>query len=112
MATVITPRVKEVRVYDGNRAGAYGLLLCKPDLVACVPITPMTPFVEAIWQYVADGRLNAELVEADGWTERIEHYSTDAISRELARAEGREEIIQYYSLRDVCLTISTERRRA
>lgn len=34
----------------------------------------------------------AELVEADSWTERIEHYSTDAISRELARAERREEI--------------------
>lgn len=66
MATKIIPRVKEVRVFDGNRAGAYGLLLCKPDLVACVPITPMTPLVEAIWQYVADGRLNAELVEADG----------------------------------------------
>lgn len=51
---------------DGNKACAYGVLLCKPDLVACVPITPMTPLVEAIWQYVADGRLDAELVEADG----------------------------------------------
>ena len=51
---------------DGNKACAYGVLLCKPDLVACVPITPMTPLVEAIWQYVADGKLNAELVEADG----------------------------------------------
>ena len=66
MAANIIPRIKEVRVYDGNRAGAYGLLLCKPDLVACVPITPMTPLVEAIWQYVADGKLDAELVEADG----------------------------------------------
>ncbi len=66
MTASITPRVKEVRVYDGNRAGAYGVLMCKPDLVACVPITPMTPLVEAVWQYVADGRLNAELVEADG----------------------------------------------
>jgi phenylglyoxylate dehydrogenase alpha subunit len=61
-----TPRTKEVRVLDGNRACAYGLLLCKPDLVACVPITPMTPLVEAVWQYCADGLLNAELVEAEG----------------------------------------------
>ena len=66
MASRITPRVEQVRVFDGNRACAYGVLLCKPDLVACVPITPMTPMVEAVWQYVADGRLNAELVAADG----------------------------------------------
>jgi phenylglyoxylate dehydrogenase alpha subunit len=66
MTTKITPRVKQVRVFDGNRACAYGVLLSKPDLVACVPITPMTPMVEAVWQYVADGKLNAELVAADG----------------------------------------------
>ncbi|MFC2012150.1 phenylglyoxylate dehydrogenase [Chloroflexota bacterium] len=66
MAARTTPRVEQVRVFDGNRACAYGVLLCKPDLVACVPITPMTPMVEAVWQYVADGRLNAELVAADG----------------------------------------------
>ncbi len=66
MATGIIPRVERVRVFDGNKACAYGVLLCKPDLVACVPITPMTPMVEAIWQYVANGQLNAELVAADG----------------------------------------------
>jgi phenylglyoxylate dehydrogenase alpha subunit len=66
MLTKISPRVEQVRVFDGNRACAYGVLLCKPDLVACVPITPMTPMVEAIWQYAADGRLDAELVEAEG----------------------------------------------
>ncbi len=66
MATKITPRVEQVRVFDGNGACAYGVLLCKPDLVSCVPITPMTPMVEAVWQYVANGRLNAELVAADG----------------------------------------------
>ena len=66
MVSKVTPRVKEVRVLDGNRACAYAVLLCKPDLVACVPITPMTPVVEAIWQYVADGLLDTELVEADG----------------------------------------------
>jgi len=66
MVSKLTPRTKEVRVLDGNKACAYGVLLCKPDLVACVPITPMTPLVEAIWQYVADGQLDAELVEADG----------------------------------------------
>ncbi|MFC2021140.1 phenylglyoxylate dehydrogenase [Chloroflexota bacterium] len=66
MAIRTTPRIKEVRVYDGNRACAYGVLLCKPDLVSCTPITPMTPLVETIWQYVADGLLDAELVEAEG----------------------------------------------
>ena len=73
MTTKITPRVEQVRVFDGNRACAYGVLLCKPDLVACVPITPMTPMVEAVWQYVADGRLNAELVAADGEINALSH---------------------------------------
>jgi len=66
METMDVPRIKEVRVMDGNRACAYGVLLCKPDLVAGVPITPMTPLVEAIWQFVADGKLDTELMEADG----------------------------------------------
>ena len=73
MATKITPRVEQVRVFDGNRACAYGVLLCKPDLVACVPITPMTPMVEAVWQYVADGKLDAELVAADGEINALSH---------------------------------------
>ena len=73
MTTKITPRVERVRVYDGNRACAYGVLLCKPDLVACVPITPMTPMVEAVWQYVADGKLDAELVAADGEINALSH---------------------------------------
>lgn len=34
----------------------------------------------------------AELVESDDWTDRIEHYSIDTVSRELAKSEGREEI--------------------
>ncbi len=66
MQNRMNPRIEAVRVLDGNKACAYGVLLCKPDLVACVPITPMTPLVEAIWQYVADGKLKSELVEAEG----------------------------------------------
>jgi phenylglyoxylate dehydrogenase alpha subunit len=66
MTTRVKPRTEAVKVLDGNKACAYGVLLCKPDLVACVPITPMTPLVEAVWQYVADGKLDSELVEADG----------------------------------------------
>ncbi|MFC1874413.1 phenylglyoxylate dehydrogenase, partial [Chloroflexota bacterium] len=66
MVSKVTPRTEKITVMDGNRACAYGVLLCQPDLVACVPITPMTPMVETIWQYVADGLLDAELVEADG----------------------------------------------
>ncbi len=66
MVNKVTPRIEKIKVMDGNRACAYGVLLCRPDLVACVPITPMTPMVETIWQYVADGLLDAELVEADG----------------------------------------------
>jgi len=33
----------------------------------------MTPLVETVWQYVADGRLDAELVEADGEINGLSH---------------------------------------
>jgi phenylglyoxylate dehydrogenase alpha subunit len=54
------------RVLDGNRAGAYGVLLCRPDVVATYPITPQTPLVETLYKFEAEGLFDPEMVEPEG----------------------------------------------
>ncbi|MDO8692260.1 MAG: phenylglyoxylate dehydrogenase [Dehalococcoidia bacterium] len=59
-------RTSEIKALDGNKAAAYGVLLCRPDVIAAYPITPQTPLLEALYRYHADGRLDAEMVEVEG----------------------------------------------
>ncbi len=59
-------KIPEVKALDGNKAAAYAVLLCKPDVIAAFPITPQTPLLEALYRYHADGRLEAEMVEVEG----------------------------------------------
>ncbi len=54
-----------IAVMDGNRAAAYGAMLARPQIVCCYPITPQTPLVEYLAQYVADGLLDADMVEVE-----------------------------------------------
>lgn len=56
----------EVKVITGNAATAYGVMLCRPDVVALYPITPQTEVVEQLARFSADGLLKAEMVEAEG----------------------------------------------
>ena len=56
----------QVRVITGNTAAAYGAMLCRPDVVASYPITPMSELVEQLSQFHADGILDAEMVEVEG----------------------------------------------
>ena len=56
----------QIRVLDGNRAGAYGVLLCRPDVVATYPITPQTPLVETLYKFEAEGLFDPEMVEPEG----------------------------------------------
>ena len=56
----------QVRVLDGNRAGAFGVLLCRPDVIASYPITPQTPLLETIYKFEADGLLDAAMIEPEG----------------------------------------------
>lgn len=55
-----------IRVCDGNRAAAYGVLLARPDIAALYPITPQTSLVEQIARFKAEGRLDTELIEVEG----------------------------------------------
>ena len=55
-----------IRVLDGNRAAAYGVLLSRPDVISCFPITPQSALGETLSSFVADGLLDAEIVEPEG----------------------------------------------
>jgi len=55
----------QVMVLDGNRAAAYGAMLCHPDVIALYPITPSTQVVETLWDFRAKGMLDAEMIQPE-----------------------------------------------
>jgi pyruvate ferredoxin oxidoreductase alpha subunit len=61
-----TRRNQDVRVITGNAAAAYGVMLCRPDVLASYPITPQTEVVEQLARFKADGLLDAETIEVEG----------------------------------------------
>ena len=52
-------------IVDGNHAAALGAMLARPDVIAAYPITPQTPLVQYLSQYVADGDLNSSVMEPE-----------------------------------------------
>lgn len=55
-----------IKVCDGNKAAANGVLLAKPDVIGLYPITPQTSLIEELAKFKAEGRLDSEMVEAEG----------------------------------------------
>ncbi len=53
-------------VCDGNEAAAWGVALARPDMVAVYPITPQSSLAEYISQFVADGIIEADLMDVEG----------------------------------------------
>jgi pyruvate ferredoxin oxidoreductase alpha subunit/phenylglyoxylate dehydrogenase alpha subunit len=53
-------------VCDGNEAAALAVALARPDMVSVYPITPQSSLVEHVAKLVADGRMDAEIVDAEG----------------------------------------------
>lgn len=56
----------QIRVLDGNRAGAFGVLLSRPDVIASYPITPQTPLLETLYKFEAEGLFDPEMIEPEG----------------------------------------------
>ena len=56
----------KIRVLDGNRAGAYAILLVQPDVIASYPITPQTPLLETLYKFEAEGLFDPEMIEPEG----------------------------------------------
>ncbi len=55
-----------VSVMTGNYVAANAARLCRPEVVAAYPITPQSEVAEQLSGFVADGTLDAEIVEVEG----------------------------------------------
>lgn len=56
----------KVIVCDGNEAAAWGACLSKPDVVAVYPITPQSSLAEHLTEFIAEGKLCADLMDVEG----------------------------------------------
>jgi pyruvate ferredoxin oxidoreductase alpha subunit len=63
---MVSAQKGQVRVITGNAVGAYGAMLCRPEVVAAYPITPQSELAEQLAQFVSNGDLDAEYVEVEG----------------------------------------------
>ena len=57
--------MSEVQVINGNMAAAIGAALCRPDVIAAYPITPQTPIVEYLADFVTGGKLDSSFSEVE-----------------------------------------------
>ena len=64
MEAQLNPK-ERLKVLDGNRAAAYGVMLCKPNVVCVYPITPQTQILESLYEFRARGLLDAEMIEPE-----------------------------------------------
>lgn len=60
------PAKQKVVLCEGNEAAALGVALARPDMVAVYPITPQSSLVEHVAKLIADGRMDADIVDAEG----------------------------------------------
>ncbi|AEM38578.1 pyruvate flavodoxin/ferredoxin oxidoreductase domain protein [Pyrolobus fumarii 1A] len=58
----------------GNYAVAYAVKSCDVDVVAAYPITPQSPIVEKISEYIANGEMDAEMIHVES-----EHSALSAL---------------------------------
>jgi len=65
MSAVLKPKPQYI-VCDGNEAAARAVTLAQVDMVAVYPITPQSSLVEYLAKFVADGKLDAEIVDVEG----------------------------------------------
>ena len=56
----------QVLVITGNHVGAHAANLCRPEVVSCYPITPQSEPAKLLSTFVANGVLDAEIVEVEG----------------------------------------------
>jgi len=54
-----------VKALTGNAAAAYGVMLCRPEVIPNYPITPQTIIIEQIADFINDGELDADFIPAD-----------------------------------------------
>lgn len=62
------------KALTGGQAVAVAMKQIDPDVVAAYPITPQTPIIETFAQFVADGKVNTELIDVES-----EHSAMSAV---------------------------------
>lgn len=62
------------KALTGGQAVAVAMKQINPDVVAAYPITPQTPIIETFAQFVADGEVDTELIDAES-----EHSALSAV---------------------------------
>jgi len=77
------PAKQRVILCEGNEAAALGVALARPDMVAVYPITPQSSLVEHLAKQIADGRMDADIVDAEG------EHSVLSVLQGAALAGGR-----------------------
>jgi pyruvate ferredoxin oxidoreductase alpha subunit len=55
-----------VKVLTGNYVAAHAGRLCRPEVVSLYPITPQSEVAEQMSAFIANGELDAEIVEVEG----------------------------------------------
>ena len=62
-----TPNIrdKRIKIITGNHAAAHALRQAKVGVIAAYPITPQSPVVEKIAEFVSKGKLNARFVKVE-----------------------------------------------
>ncbi|MCK4592128.1 pyruvate ferredoxin oxidoreductase [Candidatus Parcubacteria bacterium] len=64
----------EYKALSGGQAVAVAMKQINPDVVAAYPITPQTPIIETFAQFVADGKVDTELIDVES-----EHSALSAV---------------------------------
>ena len=68
------PREKKIKILTGNHAAAHALRKAKVGVIAAYPITPQSPVVEKIAEFVSKGKLAARFVKVEICKSRIILY--------------------------------------
>ncbi|MEM2127256.1 MAG: thiamine pyrophosphate-dependent enzyme [Candidatus Bathyarchaeia archaeon] len=58
--------MSEFDVMPGNKAVAHGVRLSRAEVIPIFPITPQTTIVEYLAEFIANGQLKAEYIQAEG----------------------------------------------
>ncbi len=58
--------MSEFDVMPGNKAVAHGVRLSRVEVIPIYPITPQTTIVEYLGEFIANGQLKAEYIQAEG----------------------------------------------
>ncbi len=54
-----------LEITEGSHAVAEAVSLCRPQVISAYPITPQTHIVEALADFVANGKLDAEYITVE-----------------------------------------------